>query len=356
MSLTEITGMFHPDHRKKANEILVDRLPAGDRPNRFEYKVVRKNGDTNWISLYADTVNVGGRREILAGCRDITSRKLAEKQLKDYSQRLEEMVETRSRELEKAQQELLAKERLAVLGHFAGSISHELRNPLAAIDSSAYFLKMKLGTQNNDNDIDIDRHIGSISSNVAKSTAIIQSLLNLSRMEKPRTRETDLAQLVSDMLRSCKIPPRVQVVLDFPRRQCPVAVEAEQIRIALKNIVQNALQAMPESGTLSIAIGPLSERNSLSDRKPPNESRQPQGTHSTEKENGMVEIRFSDSGPGISSENIEKIFEPLFTTKTHGIGFGLSIARMIVENHGGTIRAESEAGAGTTMSVALPGA
>jgi len=258
---------------------------------------------------------------------DITERRLAQEQLREYSERLEDMVEERTRELKKTQEELLIKERLAVLGHFAGSISHELRNPLATIDTSVYFLKMKLGT----GEEKIRQHLERISSNVRKSTAIIQSLLNLSQMEKPRTEKVNLTDLISETLDSAKIPDTVKVVLNLPDKRIFVAVETEQMRMALKNIIKNAVQAMNETGKLTLTAQPA-ESGQI----------------------GQIELSVADTGPGIPREHLEKVFEPLFSTKTHGIGFGLSITKMIIENHGGTMRAESDPGTGATFTITLP--
>ena len=288
--------------------------------NTGEYHIVCRDGSVKICELYAKFIP----GILIVTFNDITRRKQAEIKLKKYSENLEEMVEERTKELRNAQEALISKERLAVLGHFAGSISHELRNPLAAIDSSTYLLKMKLGNS----DKKIDQHLKSIFRNVNKSTSIIQSLLNLARMEKPRAEKINLSDLISETLRSTKIPPNVETALNLPDRHPFVAVEAEQIRMALKNIIKNALQAMKDKGKLTISVQHI--------------------------ESDRIELSVSDTGPGIIPEHIEKVFEPLFSTKTHGIGFGLSIAKMIVENHGGMVRVESEAGSGTMFVINLP--
>ncbi|MDM8551305.1 ATP-binding protein [Desulfobacterales bacterium HSG2] len=244
---------------------------------------------------------------------DITRRKQDEEKLKQYSEHLEKMVDERTKALREAQKKLLLKERLAILGHFAGSISHEIRNPLAAIDSSVYFLKMGMGEGNEK----VRKHLGRITSNVHKATSIIESLLNLTRMEKPKAEIHDLSELVNDALQSSKIPDTVEVVTSFSE-SISINSEREQIRMALKNIIKNAVQAMDGSGKLMITACIV--------------------------KTGNAELVLTDTGPGIPSENLNKIFEPLFTTKAQGIGFGLSITKMIIENHGGTIRAESEPG------------
>ena len=346
---------FTADGKK---EVPLGEMPGpkafrGESATNEEFLLRHPGGAELFVQASASPVH-DAKGEIMAVVvtfHDITERKLAQARLQQYSESLEEMVEERTRELKKAQQELLVKERLAVLGHFAGNISHELRNPLGAVDASAYFLNIKLGGK----DEKIDEHLARIRANIQKSTAIIESMLNLSRMEKPTTNPQDMGELVRETIRNCNIPASVEVLFDFPDTILRADMDPEQIRIVLKNIVQNAVQAMGEQGRLTIEIKPSSkgphapERSFLS-QKPDGEA----ASTSEQHQSPMVEVRISDTGPGISREHVGKIFEPLFTTKTHGIGFGLSIAKMIVENHGGTIRAESTERAGTTLAVCLP--
>lgn len=293
---------------------------------RIEHPAVLGGRETWWISTVKPLVDQNDTVYRLIGTAiPITDRKLAENKLKEYSERLEEMVEERTAELRKTQEELLLKERLAVLGHFAGNISHEIRNPLAVIDASVYFLKMKLKGK----DEKADPHFERIASNIKQATTIIESLLNLTRMEKPKTKPCGLRELVSGIMASARIPKTIAIERDFPDNGVLVNVDADQIRMALRNIIKNAIQAMDEVGTIRVSIY----------------------TSGTER----VEIAISDTGPGIPPETVEKVFEPLFTTKARGIGFGLSIAKMIVENHGGTVRAESEPGRGAAFVFTLPG-
>ncbi len=255
---------------------------------------------------------------------DITDRKQDEIKIQMYSRHLEELVETRTLELKNAQQALLAQERIGILAHFADSMAHEIRNPLAAIDSSAFFLNMKL----KEPDEKIRGHLESISNNAHKAGAIIASLLNLTRMENPKTRPHALADVIQESLESLKIPEKVEIITYFPDKPVFVQIDVDQIRMALKNIIQNAVQAMDESGALTISVRRI--------------------------DTDQAEISIADTGPGIPPENIEKVFDPLFSTKTHGIGFGLSIAKMIIENHGGTIRAKSSPDKGTVFTILLP--
>ena len=241
-----------------------------------------------------------------------------------YSERMEAMVEDRTRELRSAQDELLVKERLAVLGHLAGSISHEIRNPLAVVDSSVYLMKRRTAGR----DEKLNESIERVHNNVRKATDIIESLLNLTRMEPPKTKPHAMADLINDAIQSNAVPESVEVVRKIPEDRIWVEVDGQQIGMALKNMIMNALQAMEGEGTLILGGRVVDGR--------------------------FVELTLSDTGPGIPSEKLDKVFEPLFTTKAQGIGFGLSITKMIVDKHGGTVWAESSPGAGTTFHMTLP--
>jgi PAS domain S-box-containing protein len=291
--------------------------------SNMEMGIRRPDGQEIWISVTAAPVPLKHYGVIVIYV-DITGRIQAEMKLQQYSQHLEEMVEARTRELQTAHDELLVKERLAVLGHFSGNISHELRNPLAVIDSAAYILKRRLAAE----DDKIQHYLKNIRDNVQKATDIIESLLSLSRMEKPKTNPQDLAGLIQDAAHGGRIPETVKVVTDMPKAPVSVPVDSEQIRMALKNIITNAVQAMGGEGELTV-----SARVTDDDR---------------------AELTISDTGPGIPADQLEKIFEPLFTTKAKGIGFGLAITKMIVDNHGGMVRAETAPGGGARFVIMLP--
>jgi PAS domain S-box-containing protein len=321
----DLTRLYHPDDLPVIQRH-VGKALAGET-DVAEFRFIIKDGRTRWVRSYSRPVRdpeAGRVVRIYGAVRDITARKGAELQLQEYIDHLEEIVEERTSELRRTQEELLRKQRLAVLGHFAGSISHELRNPLAAVDSSAYILRLK----HEDCDDSVRIHLDRISDNIRKSTAIIESLLKLSRMEPPKTERIDLADWLIETLSDAAIPDSVEVALDLPDEKVFVDIDAEQMRMALKNVVKNAVQAMDGSGRLTIA------------------TRQPTA--------GDIGISVTDTGPGITPENLEKVFEPLFSTKTHGIGFGLSITKMIVENHGGTIRAESPPDGGVRFVMTFP--
>jgi len=227
-------------------------------------------------------------------------------------------------ERKQMQEQLVRSERLAVLGHFSGSISHELRNPLGVIDSSVYYLKTKL----KDADEKVQQHLDRVKSSVGSATAIIESLLNLTRMKEPQLQRLDLIAVTSDAINTSEVPAKVEVIQNFPEQEVLVGADWEQLRMAFQNIIKNAIEAMGGKGTLTVAIRKTTD--------------------------GQAEVAFADTGMGVAPEDLDKIFQPLFSTKAKGIGFGLSIAKTIVDKHGGTIAAKSELGKGATIIVRLP--
>jgi len=254
---------------------------------------------------------------------DITERKKAEEALREYSERLEEMVAERTKELREAQEELMRKERLAILGQLAGGVSHELRNPLATISNAVYYLQMTLP----DADKTTTEYLELISEQVHRAGKIVSDLLDFSRDTTADREEVAVTQLVREVLERQAAPERVKVSVRIPQDLPRVFVDARQIGQVLDNLVTNAYQAMPEGGTLSIRA---------------------------EAQEGQVHVSVMDTGVGISKENMERLFEPLFSTKPRGIGLGLAVSKIFIEANRGSIEVESEEGKGSTFTVILP--
>ncbi|MGC1122638.1 MAG: PAS domain S-box protein [Candidatus Methanofastidiosia archaeon] len=253
---------------------------------------------------------------------DITERKKAEKTLKAYSTRLEREVAERTKELRDAQEELIRKGKLAVLGQLAGTVGHELRNPLGVIGNSAYFMRMKL----EDADDMVKKHLGIIDINVERATMIIEELLGFSKTRKPRNVHANINTLLKDALTSLRISGSIQVKYDLDENIPQTLLDPEQMRRVFINLITNSVQAMPDGGTLNLKTF----------------------------RNKDIHIIIQDTGQGIPQEYIKKIFEPLFTTRARGIGLGLAIAKNIIEDHNGTIAVESKVGEGTFCVVKLP--
>ncbi len=246
------------------------------------------------------------------------------KRLQEYSERLERTVEHRTGELRDAQEQLVRKEKLAVLGQLAGGVGHELRNPLGAIKNAAYFLNMALEKP----EPEVKESLKIMEKELATSERIISSLLDLARPSSPIRRKVDINDLVQGALSRSSIPENIEVV-NQPDEALPVILaDPDQLIQVFQNIILNAAQAMPEGGRLSLR----------------SEVPGPE----------WVTISITDTGVGIPEENLGKLFEPLFTTRARGMGLGLAVIKALVEVHGGRIEVESEVGKGSTFKVRLP--
>ncbi len=218
---------------------------------------------------------------------------------------------------------LLRSERLAGLGELAGSVSHELRNPLGAIKASVFYLRSRIKGA----DEKVRNHLDRLENSVASADRIISDLLSFARAKPPEFAHLDLNAAISKLIPDMRIPKPISVVKRLAEDVPIVKADRIQIEQLLRNILLNALDAMPEGGELHIE---------------------------TEKSGSFVKVALRDTGVGISRENLEKVFEPLFTTRARGSGFGLAICKQIVEAHGGNITLESEEGKGTVVRFSLP--
>jgi signal transduction histidine kinase len=286
-----------------------------------------KHKDGHHISIEASTSEVFGPDGELKGfmsvIRDISERKNMEEQLKEYSQRLEQMVEERTKELRDAQDELVRKGKLAILGELSGGIGHELRNPLGAIKNAGYFLNMVIENP----EPEVKETLEILDKEVATSERIISSLMDFARQKPPSRRKTAINNVVQEALSSSRVPQKVKVINQLDDSLPDILADPDQLGRVFGNIILNAVQAMPDGGTLTLTSKAHSQN---------------------------VTVSVADTGVGISPEALQKLFEPLYTTKPKGIGLGLAITRSMVEAHGGTITVQSEVGQGTTFTITLP--
>jgi signal transduction histidine kinase len=202
-------------------------------------------------------------------------------------------------------------------------VGHELRNPLGVISNAVYYLKMVMPEA----DESIKEYLETISEEVNRSTGIVSDLLDFSRVKSVEREEVTVSGLVSEVLEKQPALENVKVATTIPSDLPPVFIDHRQIGQVLDNLFTNACQAMPEGGKLSIQAKAKKDK---------------------------VHVSVMDTGSGISKENLEKVFEPLFTTKTRGIGLGLAVSKNLMEANGGSIEVESEEGKGSIFTVIIP--
>ena len=290
-----------------------------------EFRMAWSDGAIHDISVRGKVYRDGSGQAVrMTGiCWDITARKQAEAILRAYSDNLELMVGERTRQLREAQDELVRKEKLAVLGQLAGGIGHELRNPLGVISNAIYFLKLV----NSDADETSKEYLNIISSEVYNSQKIISDLLGFARTSQAERSAIALSVLVNEVLMQVTPNKDVHVTLDIPADLPLLSVDAGQMKQVLSNLILNACQAMPGGGVLTV------------------------GAQCT---GGRIRAWITDTGCGMSPEELARIFEPLYSTKARGIGLGLSVTKNLVEANSGEIFVSSEPGKGSTFSVVLP--
>jgi len=214
-------------------------------------------------------------------------------------------------------------EHLAAIGQLAAMVGHDLRNPLTGIAGATYYLKTKLEAKM---DTRAKEMVSTIEGAIAHSDKIITDLLKYAEEMKLDISETEPRYILSEVLSHVKVPNNVRI-LDKTRETQRIKCDQEKMKVAFAKLVENAFDAMPNGGMLKV--------------------------ESTKVKEGVA-ISFSDTGVGMPSEVMTKLWSPLFTTKAKGMGLGLTICKRIVEAHGGTISAESSVGKGSTFTVTIP--
>jgi PAS domain S-box-containing protein len=284
-----------------------------------------EKGLPSWFEIIATPVKdkSGAIVSALELTIDITEKKRMQAQLLEYSQKLEKTVEERTNQLHQTQAKLLNSERLAAIGELAGMVGHDLRNPLAGIKNACYFLKKKGITIS---EVQAQEMYETIDNAINYSNHIINDLLDYSREMKLKFIRYSVSSVVEETFRIIQIPDRIQIVSHI-QQDTWIWVDFEKIIRVFTNIIKNAIDAIPEKGTIEIT------------------SRQTK-TH--------VEIVFADTGQGISEETLQKLFTPLFTTKAQGMGFGLAICKRIIDAHEGSITIKTALNKGTSLTITLP--
>ena len=302
-----------------------DKITKTEKPTSFETIFKTLEGDRYVQCISVPEFNSQGEiYSVLTTARDITEKKKNEQQLKQYSEQLEDIIKERTKELKEAHEQIIQKEKLAVLGQLSGSIAHELRNPLGGIKNAVYFLNMKIKEPN----LDIKETLNIIDREIDNSDRIIKGMLDYARTKLPNFEKIDLNNIIRNTISKINVPGQIGVEYNLDNDITTINADPNQLKQVFRNIVINAIQAMPEGGKIKIVSEILNQE--------------------------QVMVSISDSGIGIPKEYHEKIFEPLYSTKTKGIGLGLPICSLLVKGHGGKIEIDSELGKGSTFKVILP--
>jgi two-component system, NtrC family, sensor kinase len=246
---------------------------------------------------------------------------------------LERQVEERTAALQTAQKALVQTEKLASLGQLSASIAHEINNPLAGILTFSRLMIRTLqeGPPDENARASLLKNLGLVQRETERCTVIVRNLLDFARARPLDLRLVDPNAAVEEALSLTQHKMQLQGIALRKDLASGAIVRADpgQLRQCAMNILLNSCDAMPQGGALTIVSRVLREAKAF-------------------------EISVTDTGLGIAPEHLSRIFDPFFTTKEKGTGLGLSVVYGIVEKHGGTMRASSRVGEGTTMTIRLP--
>ena len=268
---------------------------------------------------------------VTAIIRDIAERYQAREALRKAHDELEVRFEERTADLLKAtaetehyQAQLFRSEKLAEIGQLAAGVAHEIRNPLAGIRGAIEVL--------NENTLPVDvrqQLMVEILQRVDRLNHAVQDLLEYAKPMSPTKSQTSLNDLLESVIQGLMHDPQlreIKVVKHF-LRQVVVNTDPMLVERIIINIFLNAVQAMEHSGKLDITL---------------------------DQEDEHALIAFTDSGPGIQAEHLDRIFNPFFTTRSKGSGLGLALCKKYMEELGGSLKVKSELGKGSTFLVYLP--
>ena len=286
----------HPDDLARYQAELQSLWADGH--HLFDYRFLHGDGKYRWIAeQYKVVRDTEGRiLNAVSVAIDVTERKQLE-------------------------EKLARTERLATIGETAAMVGHDLRNPLQGIAGAIHLMKQDSLAKD-----ERDELLQLIENSVSYANSIVRDLMEFSAEIQLRLVDAMPESVVKEAVTAVRVPPRI-TLKNLSQTRTLIKVDQEQMRRVFINLIENAIDAMPQKGTLTI---------------------------STQQLDGKVEFTFSDTGGGMPPKILENLWKPLQTTKAKGMGLGLAICKRIVEAHGGTISVRSSGSDGTTFVVQIP--
>ena len=323
-----------PEMSKSGFIELIAPLVNGEKSSlNFETVHQHKEGMLIPVDIFLQYISdEDGTASFVAIVRDITERKKTERELVVHREHLEDLIEERTKELQDIQDELVRKGRLATMGQLTATVSHELRNPLGAMRPSLYVIKKK----SDPSDEKIQNAIDRVDRNIDRCDRIIDELLDFTRITELNLVSTKIDEWLEAVIDEQIIPEGLKIEKDFSLKDLELNVDRDRIRRVIINVFENASHSMMDNSQQII------------------ESKSSCIKIKTREESERVEIIISDTGSGIEKDILDKIFEPLFSTKGFGVGLGMPTVKQIMEQHYGGIEIDSKKNKGTQVTLWLP--
>ncbi len=304
-------GDFVTSADRSETQLRLRVAATGTRPRTSEERLIKKDGSQITIETAALRVAFAGEPAVMVVGRDVTERNRMQA------------------ELLRAREAKARIEKLAAVGQLAAGVAHDLRNPLSAVRNAFHWIEKRVTPSALGTEARMTQAIDIVEKELRACSGIVEELLDFAR-ERPLDRKpTALPALLVDAASIVKKPDTVELAFELDEGLPPLSLDAEQFRQVLVNLLQNAVEAVPEG-----------RRGKVHAR--------------VHRSAGAVILDVKDDGVGIPPQNLDQIFEPLFTTRARGTGLGLAIVAAIVKRHGASIEVASQVGAGTTFTVTVP--
>jgi PAS domain S-box-containing protein len=351
----------HPEDEEKSNEWI--RRKYNDLPCEpfIEKRYIHRDGHVVWGLVSAEWIKNedGSKRMAITHILDITQIKLAEQELIEHRNHLEKLVDERTKELllsneelhsineelsrqrmrleealkelKTTQEQLIESEKMASLGILTAGVAHEINNPLNYIFNGTAAIEASLTEENQGLKTQLKPFFDAINLGITRVNDIVKSLGKYSRSEDYPSTECNINEILDNCLSMLlnQYKNRIEIIKEYSPTLPRVLANEGQLHQAFLNVLVNSVQAIHNKGKIVISTG-ISKKG--------------------------VTVKISDTGIGISAENLKRIFDPFFTTKdpNKGTGLGLSITHKIILQHQGTISCESELKKGTKIIIYLP--
>ena len=299
------------EETKKELKKIIDKIRKTKNIRSLEFGLTRGDQTRLWVDVNISPILFDN--EILGYqliTKDISKRKEVEDEQKRYSEKLEYLVDLKTNEI-------INNERLVAAGKTASMIGHDLRTPLQIIKNSIYILKKSTN----------EPLLTMVEDQINYSVELLKRFEDQTKLSLKKLESVSIPDLIENVLSSISIKDNMEVIKSISPNIPLMRIDRFQLRRVLVNILNNAIQAMPNGGKIML---------------------------SAEVRHNALEISITDSGVGIPEDKLQSIFEPFITTKKDGLGLGLSFCKNIIEEHEGTIEISSEVNIGTTIFIRIP--